>query len=309
MLVVTLVASARIRNALFSRFVDDIRLKLSISRLPLRSPIFLPTSAFPKKDAIAGLKRVKSIYDHRLHTTYAEQLRAIRARYAGSDRCFVVGNGPSLNAMNLERLKGEVTFCVNGFFLKAPELSWTPTFYVVEDHLVAEDRRSDLAALQGPTKLYPANLAYCLPEADDTVFFNHRPRKSFPDGFDFSLQADEITYTGCTVTFTCMQLAAYFGFKDIYLLGVDADYALPKDAAVSADYGVSVIDMESDDPNHFDSDYFGKGYRWHDPQVEKMLAAYGEAEAVSRSNDFQFYNAGVGGKLEVFERVEFEELF
>jgi hypothetical protein len=294
---------------LLRNLADELRLKLTISKLPLRSPIFLPTSAFPKKDALAGLKRVKAIYDHRLHTTYAERLRSIRSRHAGSDRCFVVGNGPSLNKMNLENLKGEVTFCVNSFFLKSAQLSWMPTFYVVEDHLVAEDRREELASLQGTTKLFPANLAYCLPEADDTIFFNHRPRKSFPDGFDFSLQADQITYTGCTVTFTCLQLAAYFGFKAIYLIGVDADYAMPKDAQVSTDYGVSVIDMDSDDPNHFDSDYFGKGYRWHDPQVEKMLGAYSEARDVSQECDFDIYNAGIGGKLEVFERVDFEALF
>ena len=32
--------------------------------------------------------------------------------------------------------------------------------------------------------------------------------------------------------------------------------------------------MPSDDPNHFHPDYFGKGFRWHDPQVNKMIEAY-----------------------------------
>jgi FkbM family methyltransferase len=280
-----------------------------VSSLPTRSPIFLPTEKLDITERLSGVKIVKEIYDHRLDSVYRPRLKALRDKYKDAERCFIIGNGPSLRKTDLSVLKDEITFAVNGFFLMARELDWHPTFYVVEDHLVAEDRRHWIDEFKGPTKLFPVYLAYCLSEDDDTIFFNHRPRKSYPHGFDFSTDAREITYTGCTVTYTCMQLAFYFGFKEIYLIGVDASYQLPKDTERSSKYGVGILDMQSDDPNHFHPDYFGKGFRWHDPQVDKMIEAYQEARKVTENSAQRIYNATIGGMLEVFERRSFYTLF
>jgi len=280
-----------------------------VKSLPLQSDIFLPTSKMPLIQQIEGLKRVKALFDHHLSGPYRTRLQRLKNGMKGRKRCFLIGNGPSLNDTDLSLLKDEITFAVNGFFLKSMELDWTPTFYVVEDHLVAEDRAQDLKEFKGPIKFYPSYLAYCIEPQDDTIFYNHRPRKSFPNGFDFSLRADEITYTGCTVIFSAMQLAAYLGFEEIYLLGVDASYKLPNDVNVSKEYDTSVLDMKTDDPNHFHPDYFGKGFRWHDPQVDKMVEAYKEALKVCEPNGIKIRNATIGGKLEVFPRVDYQGLF
>ena len=279
-----------------------------IEELPLRGGIFLPTEAVPVAERVAGLKRVRAIYEWWWKREYAPRLRELRRQYAGKGRCFIIGNGPSLNRTDLTKLRDEVTFGVNGLFLKFEEMGFTPTFYVVEDHLVAEDRAQEINAIKGPLKLFPFNLAYCLDEGPDTLFFNHRPRPS-PAGFEFSTDASRITYTGCTVTFTCMQLAFYLGFPEIYLVGVDASYEIPKTVERHDHYGVAVLDMQGDDPNHFHPDYFGKGYRWHDPQVDKMVAAYEEARRVTEARGVRIRNATIGGKLEVFERVDYESLF
>lgn len=280
-----------------------------VASLPLSSPIFLPTDRVPLVEAVAGLSRVRTLYADQLDAVHRPRLRTLRQTHHGEERCFIIGNGPSINQMDLSLLAGETTFAVNGFFLKARELDWKPTFYVVEDHLVAEDRAESIRAFQASTKLFPAYLAYCFDEGQDTVFFDHRPRVSYPDGFDFSIDAARNTFTGCTVTFTCMQLAAYFGFRNIYLIGVDADYAIPNDVSREARYGVEILNMDTDDPNHFDPDYFGKGFRWHDPQVESMLAAYEVARRATEAQGQKIWNAGVGGRLDVFERINFESLF
>ncbi len=281
----------------------------ALSKLPSRAPIYLPTERVTLIDRVLGVEHVRQIYQQDLDATYRPRLRALRERYKGHKRCFLIGNGPSLNRTDLNMLKDEVTFAVNGFFLKARDLDWSPTFYLVEDHLVAEDRAHWINRLKGPTKLFPAYLGYAFPAAEDTIFYNHRPRKSYPHGFDFSLEADKITYTGCTVTFSMMQIAAYLGFEEIYLIGVDASYDIPTDAQEGKDYAVGVLDMKSDDPNHFDPNYFGKGFRWHDPQVEKMLEAYAEARRTLEGTPQRIYNATVGGQLEVFERRSFASLF
>jgi glycosyltransferase involved in cell wall biosynthesis len=280
-----------------------------LAKLPSRAPIYLPTEKIPLEDKIRGVRHVIQIYKQDLDAVYRPRLRALREQYKGRKRCFLIGNGPSLNETDLAVLKDEVTFAVNGFFLKAADLEWKPTFYVVEDHLVAEDRAAWINEFKGPIKLFPAYLGYMFEASEDTIFYNHRPRKSYPHGFDFSMEADKITYTGCTVTFSMMQLAAYLGFEEIYLIGVDASYAIPEDAKESKDYGVGVLDMKSDDPNHFDPNYFGKGFRWHDPQVDKMIEAYAEARRTLEGTGQMIYNAGIGGQLEVFERRSFHSLF
>lgn len=281
----------------------------ALGKLPSRAPIYLPTERVSLIDRITGVEHVRKIYQEDLDATYRPRLRALREKYKDHDRCFLIGNGPSLNRTDLSMLKDEVTFAVNGFFLKSRDLDWKPTFYLVEDHLVAEDRSYWINKFDGTTKLFPAYLGYAFPPGDDTIFYNHRPRKSYPHGFDFSMEADKITYTGCTVTFSMMQIAAYLGFKEIYLIGVDASYEIPKDVDEGKDYAVGVLDMKSDDVNHFDPNYFGKGFRWHDPQVEKMVEAYEEARRVLEGTPQTIYNATVGGMLEVFERRSFQSIF
>lgn len=274
----------------------------------LRYPIFLPTERVPEREAIDGLARIRALYAGELDAVHRPRLRALKVARRNR-RCFVIGNGPSLASTDLGRLRDEVTFATNGFFLKMPELDWRPTYYVVEDHLVGEDRAPELNALRGTTKLFPASLAYALLPDGDTTYFDHRPRKSFPDGFDFSFDADVNTWTGGTVTFTCLQLAAYLGFQEIYLVGVDASYSIPADAALAGNGRVKAIDMASDDPNHFHPDYFGKGKRWHEPNVDVMLGAYAEARRATESRGVSIVNATVGGKLEVFPRIEYDMLF
>lgn len=274
----------------------------------LRHPIYLPTDRIPLEDQIAGLHAVRDLYAGPLDAFHRPALRKIKAARTRK-RCFVIGNGPSLLQTDLTKLKDEVTFVMNGFFLKMPELDWTPTFYVCEDHLVAEDRATEINALKGPTKFFPASLRYVIQPDEHTVFYDHRPRKSYPHGFDFSFDADVNTYTGGTVTFSCLQLAAYMGFEEIYLIGVDASYAIPVDATLGGAGRIKELDMKSDDPNHFHPDYFGKGKRWHEPNVDTMLEAYKEAKRATNARGVAIYNAGVGGKLEVFPRVPYADLF
>ncbi|MDP3444902.1 MAG: hypothetical protein Q8T08_18745, partial [Ignavibacteria bacterium] len=112
-----------------------------------------------------------------------------------------------------------------------------------------------------------------------------------------------------TVTITAIQLAAYLGFNPIYLIGCDTSYIIPSN--VTFENGVSdfLISNENNDPNHFSTEYFGSGKKWHDPHVDRMFKQYEEANIVYKSIGLDIYNATVGGKLEVFPRVNYLDLF
>src|SRR3546814_16679879 len=74
-------------------------------------------------------------------------------------RCFILGNGPSLNKVDFSKLEGEVTFGVNSFFLKTRENGFHPTYFVVEDNLVFTENKDEIDAYEGVTKILPVQYA------------------------------------------------------------------------------------------------------------------------------------------------------
>ena len=102
-----------------------------------------------------------------------------------------------------------------------------------------------------------------------------------------------------------LQLAHYMGFKEVFLIGMDFDYIIPESAIID---GANITSTE-DDPNHFDPSYFGAGKKWHDPKLHNVLKSYQHIQRVYLEDNRRIYNATKGGKLEVFPRVMYEELF
>jgi hypothetical protein len=226
--------------------------------------------------------------------------------YHKGERAFILGNGPSLNRCDLTLLRNEVVFGVNGIFLNYEKMGFYPTYYVVEDVFVAEDRDKQINSYHGPVKFFGNYLRYCLEDSDRTLWLNVRFCYDDYPGFPhFSRDALRNVWTGGTVSYLCMQLAYYMGFSEVYLVGFDHSYTIPEDAKKT---GPEILST-SDDPNHFHPDYFGKGYRWHDPMVERMELAYKRAKQAYESAGKMIYNATEGGNLKVFERVTYKDLF
>jgi hypothetical protein len=218
-------------------------------------------------------------------------------------RAFIIGNGPSLKRTDLRRLKDEVTIGCNGLFLIFDEMGYLPTYYTVEDRLVAEDRADIVNKIRGTIKVFPEDLRYCLREDKETVFINFL--RKYP-GFPLLTKSFEThVYWGGTVTLFNLQLAWYLGVREVYLIGIDHNYQPP---TVADEQKGPVIKSHSNDVNHFHPDYFGPGYRYHDPKVERMEQAYVEAKRFFEERGGVIYNATAGGKLEVFPRVSFESV-
>lgn len=236
-------------------------------------------------------------------TRNEKKLLGLKNIYQGR-RGFIIGNGPSLNKIDLNLLKNEITIGCNGIFMLFTQLNYLPTFYTVEDTLVAEDRAETINKIRGTTKIFPYDLRYCLKSDRDTIFINFL--RIYPGFPKFSTNGENLVYWGGTVTFMNMQLAHYLGIREVYLIGMDHNYKAPSQGDEQKG---CVITSHSSDVNHFHPDYFGPGYRYHDPMVERMEIAYRKAREAYEDNGGSIYNATYGGKLEVFDRVEFSSLF
>jgi hypothetical protein len=231
----------------------------------------------------------------------ARALKTLRGRYKGR-RCFVMGNGPSLLKCDLNRLGSEVTIVSNAHYLIWDQLTYIPTFLAVEDRLVAEDRADQLRTLTGITKIFPFDLRLLLGPSDETQLYLNFPRnyRPFPK---FSRDLSKRGYWGGTVSFLNLQLAAYLGCNPIILIGFDHDYVVP-----SKDIRDNVIHSQTKDVNHIHPDYFGPGYRWHDPHIPRMEVAYSHARQELERSGVRVLNATVEGHLEIFERVSFDSV-
>lgn len=236
--------------------------------------------------------------------TNEARLLELKDRHRGR-RIFIIGGGPSLRQTDVRRLKDEITIGCNAIFLMFEEMGFLPTYYTVEDVLMAEDRAEEINAMRGTTKIFPRDLRYCLKPDEDTSYINFiRDYSTRP--FGFSSDFVRRVFWGGTVTYLNLQLAYYLGCREIYLIGIDHNYHAPSE---KDKVDGTVITSRSSDINHFHPDYFGPGYRWHDPKVDRMEMAYRQAKSYFDGHGVAAYNASAETRLEVFPLVRYETLF
>ncbi|MFC1524711.1 6-hydroxymethylpterin diphosphokinase MptE-like protein [Thermodesulfobacteriota bacterium] len=244
------------------------------------------------------------------------KLKKLRDKHKG-ERGFVICNGPSLNKVDFNKLKNEITIGSNGLYMNSDMTGFLPSYYVIEDDLIGEDRKDDLNKIDGTLKLFAQRLAYCLYRSDDVIYLKHTPdffpwkneRNRMAMDMRFSPDISIATYGGNTVTFTCLQVAFYLGLKEVYIVGADHNYSVPDRYSEKDADDNYIIESQENDSNHFNKDYFGNGFRWHNPKVHKLENAYINAKKFYDFKRRKIFNATIGGHLEVYERVNFSELF
>ena len=208
------------------------------------------------------------------------------------ERCFIIATGPSLTVDDLEKLKNEYTFSMNSIYKIFDKTDWRPTYFGIQDKNVYNILSKDIRFCELRNKFIADIIADEFSVSDDSILvpldmMNHLYYKLKTFDTKFSDNAYSIIYDGGTITYTLMQLAVYMGFKEIYLLGCDCDYNGEKQHF--ADYGLTV--------------------NINDRPEAKMFNAYKTAKEYADKHDIKIYNASRGGKLEIFERVNFDELF
>jgi hypothetical protein len=250
---------------------------------------------------VIGEKRYRAAarwieHQDRRYRESMRRLRTYRNRHAGK-RCFVVGNGPSLNRTDLSLLRDEFSFGTNRIYLAFDKLDFRPSYYVCANDLVVEQCAADIERLTMPKFIGWHNR--------DSIRFTHDMIFLWTRGGLRSWFFTDLTegcWEGSTVTMVCIQLAYYMGFSEVILVGVDHSYQFSGDPHAE-------VTSSGDDPNHFAANYFGKGFRWHLPDLEGSELSYRVANFMFKQSGRRIVDATIGGKLEVFEKVRYEQLF
>ena len=251
------------------------------------------------KNSYDAIRRLPQVPDAYLHP-WRRKSRLRMSQYHNihkGERCFIIGNGPSLKQTDLTKLKDEYTFGMNRIYLLFPELGFTTKYFVSINDLVIEQCAEEIAALPIPKFIAWHSNRHFQRFPDDMVFLY-----TTYTGPRFTKDMTGRIWEGATVTTVALQLAFYMGFEKIILIGVDHNFTDKGQAN-------KTVVSTGDDPNHFDPRYFSKGFRWQLPDLDTSEIGYNLARKAYQKAGREVVDATVGGKLTIFPKVDYNSLF
>lgn len=208
------------------------------------------------------------------------------------ERCFIIATGPSLTMEDLESLKGEYTISMNSICGIYKDTDWRPTYFAIQDHHVFNSLQDTIRSHKEVPVFISDNVKRKYKREPEWIEF---PTDTMYHSYDmklgkyyakFSDDAYDIVYDGYSIAYSCIELAVYMGFKEIYLLGADCTYLGEKEHFVDT----GVVD------------------RARPTYTPKLIVGYECAKEYADTHDIKIYNSTRGGVLEVFERKPLEEV-
>ena len=235
----------------------------------------------------------------------ARRLRQYRNLHAGQ-RCFLVGNGPSLRPEDLELIRGEISFGCNMIYKIFDSTVWRPTYHCCIETLFAEHMANEIAErVSAPffTNYTYYKKAKILP--NNTVYaYNTAARPYEVHG---NLLAYYVPSLSTVMTFM-LELAMYMGFTEIYLLGVDCTSSVNGRGHFTKDYMPEIIDRENVART---KRKLGKRELTLEETTQyffqRATSAYEVLGRFAEERGIRIYNATRGGALEAFARVNLED--
>ncbi len=254
------------------------------------------------RDAYDGVRRLPELPAAYLHPWRRESIRrlsALKDVHKGK-RAFIIGNGPSLKQTDVSKLKNEITFGMNRIYLAFPEWGFTTSYLCVTNDLVVEQFAEEISALEIPKFIAWRSRRHFDPRT---------PLEKLPTfiytsytGPRFTSDVRRRVWEGATVTNLALQLAFFMGVQQAILIGVDHNFASKGEAN-------QTVVSQGDDPNHFLPNYFGKGVKWQLPDLDTSEIGYAFAREAYQKAGREALDATIGGKLQIFPKVDYDKLF
>ena len=180
---------------------------------------------------------------------------------------------------------------MNSICLAFDETDWRPTYYGIQDIHVFNSLKEQIETVSVECKFIGDNISKEIKKADNQYVFplnllNHRvSHRNYHT--KFSDDAFAVVYSGYSITYSLIQIAVYMGFEEIYLLGADCNYS-------------SNMKHHFKEYGHIDSSF--------SEARDQMITGYKVAKKYTERNKVKIYNATRGGMLELFERVDLDEV-
>lgn len=239
-----------------------------------------------------------------------QRLEVLRDTHVG-EKCFVIGNGPSLKAEDLDKLKEKEIFCFasKGIYNIFEETEWRPDVWAASDLRYTKLKQNDLNNMKGFPKLVCAqSILQAGIQIRDAIYYPFIQADRTPRFFNQDVTRGVHFYG--TVTGKLINFAVYMGFKEIYLLGCDNTSPVTTDKN-----GNHQLDLTK--KNHFTDKYYrdenevNQAYKYVGDILEawKFIdKSFADIKYFCDQADIKIYNATRGGELEVFPRISVDEI-
>lgn len=225
-----------------------------------------------------------------------KEFASLKNKHLG-ERCFIVSTGPSLTLNDLNLLKNEFCFSMNSIINSFGLTSWRPTYYVISDQVPFFSLQSKIS-YGDFEKVFIGN--GIIPKKtkipDNCIIFNrsrtesirceaHQLKRVFAH---MSKVPWKYLQDGPSVVFCIIQIAAYMGFKEIYLIGQDCSYNIGKEHSdlAKSEYSAS---------KKIDSNFL-------------IINAFKNYKKDLAKRKIKIFNCTRGGQLEVFPRKRIEDV-
>lgn len=222
------------------------------------------------------------------------------------ERCFLIGNGPSLSPDDLNLLKDEYTFATNMVYKIFDKTDWRPSFHCVSDSIYATKLRDEIYNnIKSPLFTIEKTYHKMTKRTLDTTYVHTIASERY------KVKGNLFAY--CMVKATVLSLAAEFafhmGFSEIYLLGVDCTNPHAAGGHFTDNYTTKEI-AQTDisriktrmKQESVTTEQIGEHI------IDRSLVVYRLLKQYADKHGIHIYNATRGGNLEIFPRVALEDV-
>ena len=225
------------------------------------------------------------------------ELAELRDRHRGK-RGWIIGNGPSVRLEDLAAIPEEdVKFCFNRFYLSYDQHPLREDYVVSADTLMIADFGQDMIGKSTGLPLF------CLARAAMPQLEGPHVALTPFDGYLplFSMNPAAFVGVGGSSVCVALQMAHYMGLRDVVLYGLDYSFSMKLQFDPRYPFPVSY-----DDGNHFITSY-RSAKPWCPPTWRDISAGFLNARVAFETTGGRVRNATRGGRLETFERVDFDK--
>jgi len=233
---------------------------------------------------------IKSIINY--ESSYDKQVLKLKEIHRGK-KAILLGNGPSVSYEDLEKFDGYIIFACNRIHLAYEHTSFRPDFVLTSDEQVIDDFSKDITKNNKGI----AKTIFVSKKFNVLSDFWFMLKKGNP--FEFRVNVSKGLQSGGGTLISAVQLGYYMGINEFYLYGVDHSFKFNSESK-----GTSSASGEG---NHFLKNYRA-GKSWQAPTLDVVEDAFKKSDEFLRSKNGFIKNATRGGKLEVLERIDVNEI-
>jgi hypothetical protein len=206
----------------------------------------------------------------------------------------IVGNGPSLNKTPLDDFGSIASIGMNKIDLLFARVKWRPSMIMCTNNLVVRQHGKQFSTMDIPIYLAWKSRWFLRKKSKNIHYFNIKQED------DFCSDVVEGVGAGATVTYAALQFAYYMGCNPVIIVGVD--HSFDKTGG-----SFTYEKRETEDNNHFDPNYFGKGSYWGVPNLDASEEVFARSRHAFEADGRKVYDATIDGKLQIFDKISIEQ--